>query len=308
MKARRNGFTVVEILTVVTIIAILVGILIPSITAVRTMAKKTQQTAQLTTMALAISAFKNDYGDYPESDAMGWAEKINKSTPDYCGAHMLSEAMLGWDLMGFHPKSEWRADGRYEGTDDTHLYEVATLSSYSDDQQEENLRQRIGPYLDRSQVQVTNLEQLFESHTGNLADEEGFVICDVFKFKKIADSVTGKTRNIGAPILYYKANTQFKSIYPDESDFNKCIYNYFDNAELIQLKGEEDGRLADTAAVMHEWLDYQKFYGNVTGYEYSIKDPQITGREWPYRPDSYLLISAGPDGEYGTIDDITNFR
>ena len=28
---------------------------------------------------------------------------------------------------------------------------------------------------------------------------------------------------------------------------------------------------------------------------------------WPYRPDSYILISAGADGLYGTGDDITNF-
>lgn len=27
----------------------------------------------------------------------------------------------------------------------------------------------------------------------------------------------------------------------------------------------------------------------------------------PYRPDSYLLISAGPDGLYGTADDIANY-
>ena len=28
---------------------------------------------------------------------------------------------------------------------------------------------------------------------------------------------------------------------------------------------------------------------------------------WPYRPDSYLLISAGPNGLYGDDDDICNF-
>ena len=28
----------------------------------------------------------------------------------------------------------------------------------------------------------------------------------------------------------------------------------------------------------------------------------------PYRPESYILISAGFDGRYGTSDDITNFE
>ena len=41
-------------------------------------------------------------------------------------------------------------------------------------------------------------------------------------------------------------------------------------------------------------------------YEY-IRDPRVQARPWPYRPDSYLLISAGADGIYGTNDDIRNF-
>jgi hypothetical protein len=55
---------------------------------------------------------------------------------------------------------------------------------------------------------------------------------------------------------------------------------------------------------------YEFFYGNpaatppVIGY---IQDPKVTARPWPYRPDSYLLISAGADGLYGTPDDICNF-
>jgi hypothetical protein len=31
------------------------------------------------------------------------------------------------------------------------------------------------------------------------------------------------------------------------------------------------------------------------------------GRLWPYRADSFLLISAGEDALYGTGDDLTNF-
>ncbi len=42
-------------------------------------------------------------------------------------------------------------------------------------------------------------------------------------------------------------------------------------------------------------------------YDY-IRDPKIAARPWPYRPDSYILISAGADGLYGTGDDIRNFE
>ena len=42
-------------------------------------------------------------------------------------------------------------------------------------------------------------------------------------------------------------------------------------------------------------------------YDY-IRDPKVSDRHpWPFRPDSYLLISAGMDGLYGTEDDIRNF-
>jgi hypothetical protein len=40
---------------------------------------------------------------------------------------------------------------------------------------------------------------------------------------------------------------------------------------------------------------------------YKLRDPKITATKWPYRPDSYILISAGADGLYGTQDDVTNF-
>jgi hypothetical protein len=42
-------------------------------------------------------------------------------------------------------------------------------------------------------------------------------------------------------------------------------------------------------------------------YRDYIRDPKVTATDWPYRPDSYILVSAGKDGEYGTDDDIRNF-
>ena len=44
--------------------------------------------------------------------------------------------------------------------------------------------------------------------------------------------------------------------------------------------------------------------------DYKIVDQKVleaSGILWPYRADSYILISAGIDGLYGTSDDMTNF-
>ena len=47
-------------------------------------------------------------------------------------------------------------------------------------------------------------------------------------------------------------------------------------------------------------------YGG-SGTGYGIRDPKISSPKRPYNPDTYILISAGPDGYYGTADDIHNF-
>jgi hypothetical protein len=38
-----------------------------------------------------------------------------------------------------------------------------------------------------------------------------------------------------------------------------------------------------------------------------IRNDRIPGGDRPYREDSYILMSAGFDGLYGTADDVFNF-
>ena len=58
-----TGFTIVELLTTLAIIAMLVGLLIPALSLVRNIAKETKQKAQLTTIGLALTTFRNDDGE-----------------------------------------------------------------------------------------------------------------------------------------------------------------------------------------------------------------------------------------------------
>jgi prepilin-type N-terminal cleavage/methylation domain-containing protein len=281
MKDKKIGFTMVELLTVLAIISLLIGVLLPALSAVRKAAKEAKQHAQLTTIELAIVAFKNDYGDYPPSAWPG-----SPSPNNYCGSQKLAEALLGWDLRGFHPKSAWLADGGgvYDTTDD-------------------NLKQRKGPYLELATTNVFRLGNISSAKpglfngTGPLAPDT-FVICDVFGIKRIT-LATGKAAIAGTPILYYKANTSSKNI--DDSTLRNRIYDFSDNEFLIAL-----GRLTDQR--QHKLYEPIPEPLRVYFYEY-IRDPKIpaTERPWPYRPDSYILISAGADGFYGTPDDIRNF-
>ena len=278
MRRKRTGFTIVELLAALGIIALMVGLLIPALSMVRDTARQTKQKAQFTTIGLALTAFKNDYGDYPRSD---WPLPPAPGS-DYCGAQKLAEALVGWDLLGFHPKSDFRSNGR---NDDGEFIYDANNPIFFD--------QRRGPYLELATFDAFRLGNISILNPGLFFDTRPlapntFVLCDVFGEKKIMLS-NGKTVRAGAPILYYRANTSAKTI--------REIYNAQDNDVLIQIKQQTDNKeqpLSRPAGQFQYFYDY-------------IRDPKISARPWPYRPDSYILISAGADGLYGTSDDIRNF-
>lgn len=299
MKRRKSGFTVVELLTVIGIMAMLVALLIPAVTAVRLTAKRVSQKAQFASIEISLTAFKTDYGDYPPSN--WWDPAPGLAGPrNYCGAQKLAEALVGWDLMGFQPKSDFRANGFNDAGIFVYNPNDAVL-----------MAQRKGPYLEPASAGVFRLADISPDKPGLFIDTvelapDTFVLCDVFSVKRITFRKPGifetTTQNAGTPILYYRANTSSKSLIPSGSpaNYQDQIYNPRDNFPIINL-----GRLADwnksTAARRRHILEDFNFF-----YEY-IRDPKITARPWPYRPDSYILISAGPDGEYGTGDDICNF-
>lgn len=268
----------VELLTALAIISLLIGVLLPALSTVRKAAKEAKQRAQITTLDLAITTFKNDYGDYPPS------ERIAPPLFNYCGSQKLAEALLGWDLRGFHPKSAWLADGT-DGAGNM-VYDTT----------DNNLKQRKGPYLELATTNAFRLGDLF-ANTRSLAPGP-YVICDVFGIKRVTLD-TGKAVIAGTPILYYKANTSNKNI--DDSTLRNRIYDFSDNDAIVAL-----GRVADQK--LHKLYEPISEPLRVYFYEY-IRDKKIptTERPWPYRPDSYLLISAGADGFYGTQDDIRNF-
>jgi len=264
----------VELLAALGIVALLIGLLIPALNVVRRIAKETKQKAQFTAIELALEAFKKDYGDYPGSD---WA-----LGSDYCGTQKLTEALLGWDLLGFHPKSDFRSNGRNDNG--VFIYDANNPIFFD---------QRRGPYLELATTNAFRLGNISIRYPGMFNNTRPlapntFVLCDVFGTKKVM-LANGETVRAGAPILYYRANTSGKTI--------REIYNVLDNDALINIKQTADGKIHPLADTGNQYLYF---------YEY-IRDPKISARPWPYRPDSCILISAGVDGLYGTGDDIRNF-
>jgi len=284
----------VELLVVLGIIALLIGLLLPALSSVRNVAKQTKQKAQFTAIELALIAFKNDHGDYPPSDR---SSHVTGAANDYGGAQKLAEALLGWDLLGFHPKTAWRADG-LDAAGGPGSYDPPKTRDLDGNGVPDTLDERKGPYLELATTSAFKLVDLFRPFsTGPLAPDT-YVICDVFTAKRITmlkgiNPLTNQpltvTEKAGSPVLYYKANTASKTI--------NTIYDVLDNNTLVLEKQRIDNREHPLARPAGQ---YQFFYD-------FIRDPKITARPWPHRADSYILISAGADGLYGTSDDICNF-
>jgi prepilin-type N-terminal cleavage/methylation domain-containing protein len=303
MRPKRDGFTTIELLTVIAIIAIMMGILIPVVTSARNSANVAKQKAQFAAIAMALDAFKGDYGDYPPSH--GWTPTTSDNIDySYCGAQTLTEALVGWDLLGFHPDSAWRSDGKY--SDGSHLVYDATSDA--------NLAVREGPYLELGTASAFKLSQLFPGISlTTLADR--YVLCDSFGAKSV--TVGGKTVKAGRPILYYKANVASRDFTspPDTVTAANRIYNYMDNINLISLQVAFE--MSKNPSYSPDPLYNKPYGGGLPGTyfyspDYKLVDQKVyavygTSRPWPCRPDSYILISAGVDGLYGTDDDITNF-
>jgi len=304
--SHRTGFTLVEMLAAIAIIAVLISLIIPALSMVRRSADMARQRAQLHSIDIALEAFRADDGDYPPSD-----DHYGDSVA-YPGAMKLAEAIIGQDGFGFHPKSEfrndgladWDGDGNYTTEPDESVYHVGRDTEF--ETEDENLSARKGPYLELETANAVRLRNIYRTPLpyGLLGDR--FVLCDMFRLVK--NIATGK--RTGMPILYYRANTSNfihdPEYYEDHVDDN--IYDHLDNRRILMLTMLWEG------TVQHPMrpIDFDGpriFYRNTLNPNFppsGAPPDRITGR--PYRADSFILLSAGPDGRYGTTDDVFNFN
>jgi hypothetical protein len=123
------------------------------------------------------------------------------------------------------------------------------------------------------------------------------VLCDVYAQKR---SGTG-SKKTGTPILYFRARTQYsqQNYSLNGNDNTTVIYNYDDNFNLLNLGMPNDG-VGFTVDNAGTGDDYENF-------ENMIVNENVQTIRRPYRADSYILISAGKDGDFGTADDVFNF-
>ncbi len=286
---RKAAFTIVELLTVMSIIIILMGLLAPAMNRVRRFARRVSQKNQFHSIEVALELFRSEFDGYPDSGP------LDGSTPaggvPYCGAMKLAEAMMGQDLLGFNPDSRFRSDGTIDGTPATQLYVPTT---------EKQRKEYI--YLPLEQANAYRLKDIYTNAEPPF-ESDRFVLCDVYT-RTVNLNAGGR---IGMPILYYKANTSLD--YHDVTDaFNsRNIYKFQDNDQLVQLgmpwNPGKAHPMASTGTTPENVAADPKIFYQETWNE-KITPPAMK----PYRADSFILMSAGFDGQYGTPDDVFNFE
>ena len=284
---KKKGFTIIELLTVIAIIALLIGILAPSISKARLIATNLKQKAQLRNIGIGVELWHNEQGnEYPDSVTLG-------TTNFTTGAHHLAEAMFGRDGYGFDSLSTWDAE------DDAVTGTAYVLPPDN----------RESTYLDRNQIDMFQLAQIYEDDTltGNAysgdynadgtattASYRAGVLTDIYKKRKITMPISGESVKIGSPILYFKARDT--EIFNDV-DATTSVFNWNDNMDIFALGHNITGDV-------HPYDDILNFYdsqGDLINH-----NTRVMGDPVPYNKDTFLLLSAGADGLYGTKDDITN--
>ena len=278
-----RGFSLVEILMVIVVISILVALMLPAFGAIQKMALNMRQKAQFSGIEVGLEAFKNDFGDYPDSSYLN----------GYGGAQKLAEAMVGLDGFGVHKNTDFNANAQDD--DGNWLYDVngtLTLPAYD---LPDSLSKRMGPYLETDSSNAVYLNDITFPATSNsrtqvaaMLTQRTMVLADQFRTAK--NNRTNK--KTGMPILYCKAGTYIRNLGYGLIEYK---YNFLDNNRYTAFTEYGD---------LHPWI-------NFTGAIADVFYPEIRDNNFatynPHRPESFILISAGPDGNFGTADDVYNF-
>lgn len=346
-RPRRSAgaFSLVELLTVIFIISLLIGILIPSLSASRNAAKKLTTSKALDSIKTGLEMFKNENAaefpqtnGYPPSFAhppiagFDFNPELGEfpfrpEKPVVYGAHWLPAMLTGVDQLGYIKRrtvpniNELRKDP-------TKWYTVDALGA------DKPITERSPLYIDPNGLRLTKTKDLPGRPNKNLFEKWQDPNTDPLDLGNLPVIVDA----FDQPILYYAANPHGRTtnmaadIRDRTNDYTggpqeqgPPFYFHQDNvgftgnrsAEGWEFSNSEKGhaiRLSGAELAAADVVDdanretFARYIVDRKVYS-ALKTQPSPSPATPLRPvnaDTYLLISAGVDGRYGTADDVSN--
>jgi prepilin-type N-terminal cleavage/methylation domain-containing protein len=303
-RPKTSGFTLVEMLIVVAIMALLMGILVPVFSRIRTRAIETAVGTQLSALGIGLENFKKDFGYYPKSlpqnlDGISACDNRTEVSTNFHvqGLHRMAFALLGRDRAGCPAQ---RGTGTGVDTNADRGPDSLTGWYYSGNGSDngsfsaswqptanwtaERRTARRGPYINPDNFIVDN-----DSNVGDFAP----VLCDKFH-RNSPDAVIGTSAYAAHHvILYFAANLRGNRIGGSPTSMSNADWlrqQYFaaDNWGLT--------RVLDNASMNGAFWNFIRNPGGTVGTDNVSRNPA-----------TFLLISPGADGQYFTDDDIKNW-
>ena len=350
---RCAAFTLVELLTVVFIISLLIGILIPSLSAARTAAKKTATKQTIRSVDAGLEMFRQEHGSdfartngYPPSfvypsefgrggsftrqDALEGRFPFFRSKPVTYGAMWLPAMLMGVDQLGYiDPDSVPRQNELHEKPEEWYK---------PDPQGDETINIPRSPfYLDPDTTRTLKLRDLpgrepewwrDSPDWGVPEDPEAVqnmkVMVDAFEYPLLyyvshrngrptnmtSDEIDenneydGGVQETGPPYYFHSDNHGFTG-HSEDGTIEEEGWDFNGVHPLAEGGGTLDAKeIADDEREMSfaRYIIDRKILRDLRGQ--ASPDPNTPLR--PVNADTYLLISPGPDGQWGTMDDVSN--
>ncbi len=322
---RRVGFTLIELMVVVSIIGLLVAVLLPAFGTVRTKAAIARTKTQFVAIDAGLELFRAEGqlgGAYPPSSSDNPADRQLITDPKdpskparIAGAHLLVHALVGADGLGPPGFRDTDRDGQWWNdtrNDVGGIYELDPTTG-----KEKFPRYGGAGFVDeKMRASIKSLQVLMD---------EG----DIVNVPEPTDVALNEPMFLDSwdrPILYYKANSS--SLKMVTSDTGRGTYTQEDNGIItgttmgatpytgIDFGPGKTDDLYHAMAVAESPLGTDSIDDMIlmpgTKFDNSfarfILDAAVKARPTAVLKSKYLLISAGPDGRFGTVDDVTNWE
>ncbi len=333
-----RAFTLIEMLVVVAIIGILISVLLPAFGVVRRNAKYAQAQAMFGAIRTGLQMFETEQAlgtlppsvsDHPGKDAtrdlvknprkLQGGERNNNGESDIhlTGGQLLVHAMIGADGLGAAGFRDLDRDGQWwndYGDESCSSGSKGGLYGLDDNAEPCQPRYGGGGYVDeKARSNLKSIRDLVDAGTVLTPETDIEMALDEPMFVDPWDT----------PVLYYRANNSASRVLG--STARSGIYWLEDNGPVTGVKdglyaaegidfgsGKLNGRFHDMNDAWQpeptdkydDILQKKELDGSFFGV---IWDRSVRVRPTPVNPDSYLLISAGPDIRYGTADDVVNW-